>query len=160
MVEVQPGSHEQFEKFAAHGFLYAILDAADAPLVPAKAHESGAVSLFAESPLQEYWRYAPYLVKIDAAMLQWLKTNLWTTPWGIFLMSNSDLATVSVHLRKLLHLRLKTGERCIFRYYDPRILVSFLAGCTAEESADFFGIIRAYGVNEKDTLKLLTRKAA
>lgn len=162
-VEIQQSSHEQLEKFAANGFLFAVLDATNAPLVPPKATELGearAVSLFAGSPQQEYWKYAPYLVKVDASLLKWLRENLWSTPWGIFVMSNTDLAAVAVHLRKLLRIRLKTGEECIFRFYDPRILVSFLTGCTAAESDEFFSAVRAFGVNENQAFKLLVRKAS
>lgn len=157
-VEVQPGSQEQLEKFAAHGFLYAILDATGVPAVPAKAVELGierAVSLFAQSRQQDYWKYAPYLVKVDSTLLHWIRQSVWTNPWGIFVMSNADFPTVATHLRNLLRVRLKTGQECIFRYYDPRVLVSFLTGCTAEESSAFFAQVRAFGVNEKDAVKLL-----
>jgi Domain of unknown function (DUF4123) len=162
-VEAQPSSREQLEKFAAHGFLYAILDATDAPLVPAKATELGAdrsASLFAETPMQEAWKYAPYLVKVDSATLKWIEQTLWPTPWGVFVVSNCDLATVSSELRKLVRVRLKMGEECIFRYYDPRVLTAFLTGCTADESAAFFAQVRAYAVNDKDALKLFVRNAA
>ncbi|HEY3928404.1 MAG TPA: DUF4123 domain-containing protein [Candidatus Koribacter sp.] len=162
-VEVQPGSQEQLEKFASNGFLYAILDATGAPAVPAKAVELGiekAVSLFGHSRQQDHWKYAPYLVRVDGALLQWIRQSVWANPWGIFVMSNADFVTVATHLRSLLRVRLKTGQECIFRYYDPRVLKSFLTGCTAEESAVFFAQVRAFGVNEKDTVKLLVHAAS
>jgi hypothetical protein len=159
-VEVQSAPVEQLQKFAERGFLYAVLDATGAPPVPAKAEELGAeksVSLFADSRQQEYWKYAPYLAKVDNAMLEWIRNELWPTPWGIFVMSNSDLGTVSAHLRKLLRIRLTSGEECIFRYYDPRVLSSYLTSCKAEESANFFGDIRAYAVNENENVELFVR---
>ena len=162
-VEVQPGSQEQLEKFASHGFLYAVLDATGEPAVPAKALELGiekAVSLFAQSRQQDHWKYAPYLLKVDGGLLQWIRQTVWVKPWGIFVMSNTDFVTVATHLRNLLRVRLKTGQECIFRYYDPRVLVNFLTGCTADESASFFAHVRAFGVNENDAVKLLVRAAS
>ena len=162
-VEVQASSREQLEKFAAYGFLYAILDAADAPVVPHKANQLGAdrsASLFEGTPVHEAWKYAPYLVKVDSAMLNWIEQTLWSTPWGVFVVSNCDLAPLSAELRKMIRVRLKTGEDCIFRYYDPRVLAAFLTGCTADESKAFFAQVRAYAVNDKGGLKLFLRNAA
>jgi hypothetical protein len=162
-VEVQAGSREQLEKFATHGFLYAILDATDAPAVPAKATELGgekAISLFAGSRQQEYWKYAPYLLRVDATVLAWIEKTLWTSPWGIFVVSNSDFAVVQAQMRKLLRVRMKSGEEAIFRFYDPRVLVAYMAGCTVQESADFFNQIRAYVVIENGKLKLYLRQGS
>src|SRR5690242_20090891 len=163
MVEVQQSSREQLEKFATHGFLHAILDATDMPAVPPKATELGpdkAVSLFAESRQQEYWKYAPYLVKVDAELLKWIEQTLWSTPWGVFVVSNADFPTLSAQLRKLVRVRAKSGEEYIFRYYDPRVLVDYLARCTTEDSANFFQQIRAFAVSDNGNLKLYLRQTA
>jgi hypothetical protein len=162
MVEVQQSSREQLEKFATHGFLYAILDATDTPAIPIKTKELGnekAISLFADSPQQDYWRYAPYLVKVDSELLKWIEQTLWTAPWGVFVVSNSDLATLSAQLRKLLRVRAKSGEEYIFRYYDPRVLGDYLGKCSVDDSANFFNQVRAYAVSDNGNLKLYLRQS-
>jgi hypothetical protein len=138
-------------KFAERGRLYAILDACDAPTVPVKVKELGneqAVSLYRGSAEEEYWAIAPYLVRVDGILLDWLHATLWKEPWGIFVVANSDIETLRKHFRRFLVVELPDGGKSYFRYYDSRVLQEFLPSCVREEVDDIFGSLTAFGTTD------------
>jgi hypothetical protein len=131
------------------GTLYAILDACDEPRVPKKTSELGpqrAVSLYRGSAEEDYWAFAPYLVQADEPLLVWIIENLWRDPWGIVAVAPVDLAALRTHFRRFLTVLDPEGRNSYFRYYDPRVLPTFLENCTREELQQFFGPIRAFYV--------------
>lgn len=152
---------EQLRKFAESGYLYAVIDSTGAPAVPPKIQELGektAVSLFKGTAQEEYWAVAPYLAKVDMAILRWLFENLWNEPWGIFAVSKATLEEVQSHFRKFLIVQLPDGKPWMFRLYDPRIIATFLGACNEHELVEFFGPVRGYSLAwaEEDAPKLLT----
>lgn len=163
-VEVQPGSLEQLRQFANGGYLYAILDSTDSPAVPEKAKEAGeehAVSLFRGSAEEDCWAVAPYLFRVDEALLTWIHDTFWEQPWGVFVMSKTGFEELRRHFRHFLLVQLPDGERWFFRFYDPRILKVYLPACNEQETEYFFGPVRGFALNDPDTQKLwLVHKAA
>jgi hypothetical protein len=153
LLQTQPASLEQLRRFAEGGYLFAILDSADQPKVPEKAHELGerAVSLFLGSAQEDYSAVAPYLIRVDPPALDWIVENLWTEPWGVFVMSKSDLDTLRTHFRRFLIVQLPDGEKWFFRFYDPRILAPYLTACRQWELGKFFGPVRAYALHDVET---------
>ncbi|MGB9103172.1 MAG: DUF4123 domain-containing protein [Terriglobales bacterium] len=146
---MQQTSLEQLRRFAEGGYLYAILDACDAPAVPEKARELGesaAVSLFKGSAQEDYSAVAPNLFKVSPETLDWIVATLWNQPWGVFVVSKADLESLRVHFRRFLLVQLPDGERWFFRYYDPRILKVYLSKCNERELHIFFGPVRAYAL--------------
>ena len=54
------------------------------------------------------------------------------------------------HFREFHMVELPDQRSVIFRYYDPRVLASFLPACNAEELAAFFGPVQSF-VAEAET---------
>lgn len=150
---------DQLRRFAAGGYLFALMDATDQILVPHKAKELGpakAVSLFSGTAKEQYWQVAPYLFHVDPALLDWTIAKLWKEPWGIFAITKAGFEDLRVHFKKFLLAQLPDGKVWYFRYYDPRILKAYLPVCDPWELQKFFGPIRAFaiagGEQEKPTM--------
>ena len=144
--EAAPG---ELREAADAGRLYAVLDACDTPSVPETAREVGdarAVSLYRGSAEEMYWAVAPYLFSVDGALLDWIVETLWAEPFGIFAVADDDLETLRRHFRRFLMVRSPEGAQWYFRYYDPRVLPTFLESANAEELREVFGPLRAYAV--------------
>ena len=147
---------------ARAGRLYAVLDACDAPAVPprvASLGETRGISLYRGRAEEQHADIAPYLVAVDDDLLDWVLTTLWADPWGIFVRSDADLETLRTHLRKYLLVTGPRGEEWYFRFYDPRVLATYLPTCTEPELHEFFGPVAAYGVADPDAGVRWTRLA-
>lgn len=152
-LEPGPTSLDELRGLAGAGRLYAVLDACGAPAVPEKCAELGsgrAVSLYRGSAEEMYWAFAPYLVAVDPALLDWIAAELWEEPWGIFAVSDAGLEALRRHFRRFLLVRGPNGEKWYFRFYDPRVLPAFLATCTAEERRELFGPLEGYGIPDPE----------
>ncbi|MCC2670097.1 MAG: hypothetical protein K0Q72_2568 [Armatimonadetes bacterium] len=139
---------------ARRGRLYAILDACDQPLVPEKVWELGeerAVSLYRDEAELEFWDIAPYLVRVDLELLDWVYEHLWREPWGIFVTSGAGLPVLRTHFRHFLLVKDPDGDEMYFRFYDPRVLPAYLDSCTAEERGVFFGPVEAFAAENPRT---------
>src|SRR5205823_13852516 len=96
-LQFQAGSLDQLAKFAASGYLYAVVDSVDAPGIADKAKELGAshaASLFCDSSEQEVWSVAPFLFRVEQPTLEWIAETLWNQAWGVFVMSKSGMDEV------------------------------------------------------------------
>lgn len=139
---------------ADRGALYAVLDACDEPRVPAKAREiraERAATLYRDPAGEQLAAIAPYLVRADAELLEWIAGTLWTDPWGIFAVSTAGFDAVRTHFRKFLLVDGPDDDPWYFRFYDPRVLAKFLPTCEAAQLTDFFGPVAAYGWTDLDT---------
>jgi hypothetical protein len=148
------GSLKDLRKMSAEGRLWAILDACDEPSVPPKVTELGperAVSLYRGQAEHEQWAIAPYVARVDEALLDWIVKTLWEKPWGVFAVAECDLNSLRRHLRRFLIVENPDSETMYFRYYDPRILAVFLPTCTREELKTFFGPLKAFAVVEPES---------
>jgi len=145
-------SAEDLQRLASGGHLYAVVDACSVPMVPRKVLELGddrAISLYRETPEQDFWDVAPYLLKVDTGVLEWLRANASKEGWGIFVASKADLATLRHHFRHFLKVQAPDGRVWFFRFYDPRVLRPFLPACLESELETFFGPVLAYGVTDR-----------
>ena len=137
--------------------LFAILDACDEPRVPDKVQELGndlAVSLYRGAAQRDYWSIAPYLVIVDEPVLDWIVENLWKDPWGIFAVADASLEDMRKHFRKFLLVEGPEGDELYFRYYDPRVLPTYLATCVVEEVGEFFGDLECFACSDVTTGEL------
>ena len=145
----------------APGTVYAILDACDEPRVPVKVKELGperAVCLYRGSAEEEYWAVAPYLVVVDEELLDWIIETLWNDPWGVFAVAETDLVQMRKHFRRFLIVQHPDERQVYFRYYDPRLLSSFLNTCTEEEVGQFFGpVVRFVAPTDESLLVAVDR---
>lgn len=122
--------------------LFAILDACDEPLVPEKVQALGnerAACLYRGAAERDYWSIAPYLVEVDEPLFDWIVDNLWKEPWGIFAVADSTLKDIRKHFRKFLLVEGPDGEELYFRFYDPRVIRSYINSCDPGEARQFFG---------------------
>jgi pSer/pThr/pTyr-binding forkhead associated (FHA) protein len=127
--------------------LFAVLDAARDPLVYARLLECKEQyqSLYEGPKAEELALVAPYLVALPALspFLATVVRDGWGQSWGIYLTTDRPFPEVRKHLRRFLLVKTEDGEELLFRYYDPRVLRTFLPTCTPEELAKFFGPIRS-----------------
>lgn len=143
----------QLRTEADRGRLFAVLDACDAPWVPGFAQgmgEDAAVSLYRGEPEESHWAVAPYLSTVDDAVLVWITRFARSDDegWGIFVLADHSLTELRRHLRRFLRVVGPGEERLYFRFYDPRVLPSYLASCTHDEAAEFFGPVAAFGITD------------
>lgn len=137
--------------------LYVVLDPCDDPNVQAKVAELGPdrAKCLIKGPLDpEELELAPYLARVDGELLEWLLANVWSRPWGILVVAPCDLRMLRTHLRTLLNVQGVDEKPWYFRFYDPRVLPTFISSCDREERAELFGPVSAYGVAAEGGAKL------
>lgn len=137
--------------------LYAILDACDSPDIQENVQGSTARDfgcLYRGETDPEILAEAPYLASVDKNLFTWIVETVWSTPWGIFLLANAEPKVIKKHLRKFLIVRDPEGDLVYFRYYDPRLLPTFLASCSPGELEAFFGPIYAFGIGIPKTQEI------
>jgi hypothetical protein len=82
--------------------------------------------------------------------MRWLLTNGWGNSWGIFLVSPASLETLRRHFRRFLLVHDTSGNELYFRFYDPRVLRTFLPTCTGAETKRFFAPVGIYLVEAEN----------
>jgi pSer/pThr/pTyr-binding forkhead associated (FHA) protein len=134
--------------------LYAILDAARDPLILAhllnckEEHQS----LYEGAEGDKLAAYAPYLVALPrrSAFLETIVRDGWGKSWGVYLTCDKPFKEVRKHMRHFLIVQLERGKQVYFRFYDPRVLRTFLPTCTPHELTQFFGPIRGFLLEHAD----------
>ena len=154
MIRVNRAGIDQLIGYAEAGTLFAVLDSCDAEWVPqlVDGMEEHAVSLYRGEPEESLWAVAPYLVALDAAVVRWITTHVaqGDEGWGILIRADMPLGDLRRHLRRFLRVMAPGGEAMYFRFYDPRLLPTFLNGCTPAELAQFYGMIHEFIVTDPD----------
>ncbi len=89
---------------------------------------------------------APYVVALqpEAAFTKWLLAEGWGKHWGIFALSSGDLRAMRRHFRNFLMVRNPEGKQVYFRFYDPRVLRTFLPTCNAGQAEIVLGPLASY----------------
>lgn len=143
--------------------VWAVLDCARDPQVYLALLESRLEfrCLYSGALPRELEMVAPQLVELSPTsrlMGRWLDAG-WGRAWGLF-MKIEDPANLRQHLRKLLQVRAQDGRSLLFRFYDPRVLGSYLPTCNAGESRQVFGPIDAFFVEAQGGGELLEFRLA
>lgn len=137
--------------------LYIIIDGASVPNLLPKLDEyqPECYCLFAGELTPDMAEVAPYLVQLreDSPFTEWVLLEGWGKHWGVFTMSKSPAAALRNHLRKLVRIRTEKGDLLYFRFYDPRVLGTYLRSCTNQELKLFFGEIDMF-ITETDNTKV------
>lgn len=122
-----------------------ILDGARDPDIFALVRASGLehACLFSGQIHPRLQAAAPYLVHLPAdspATTELLKRG-WGKSWGVFTIAKAGitLAQQRLHLKKFLRVQTEDGKVLAFRYYDPRVLTTYLPTCTDDEFREFLG---------------------
>jgi hypothetical protein len=102
---------------------------------------------------------APYLVPLQAAAddatLAWLAEVGWGRSWGIFAATAAPPDMLRRHFRTFLIVYDETAKPLYFRWYDPRVLRTYLPTCTPAELARVFGPVACYFAESADGYALL-----
>jgi hypothetical protein len=126
--------------------LYALIDGAAAFDLVTDARESGgqeARPLFQGALSASLIDVAPYLVTInpESGFLEEWSRRVGQSA-GFLLVSDADPNTLYAHLRDIFEAVDEDGQQYFFRYYDPRVLRTYLGSSTRDELLRFFGPVR------------------
>ena len=120
---------------------FAIVDgAADPRLYPIVTECSKYACLYEDEYESSTQATLPYLVElIEGEQLP----DLWRKHepgrfWGIVIQSALDFAALRRHLRHFTTARLPEGDVVLFRFWDPRVFVTFAEQGSPEEVGPFF----------------------
>lgn len=133
--------------------VYAILDGASVPdlLQNLATHQPDYECLYRGELKPDLAHVAPYLVCLerDADFTNWVIEKGWGQHWGIFVVTDADLRALRRHFRTFLIVYDPDGKPIYFRYYDPRVLRTYLPTCTAEELKTMFGPVASYMLEDE-----------
>lgn len=141
------------------GVRHALVDAAADEKVGKllTAHEVACESLFEGPSAEALAGVAPYVVEIEpeSPFLDHLLDQGWGRGWATFLESGASLGALRAHFRQFPMVRDPQGKMFYFRFYDPRVLRSFLPACNPAECEQFFGPVQAFYLEGEEPGTLL-----
>lgn len=132
--------------------VYAIVDAARDPRIIAMIRATGLeqACLFSGPLTPALQAAAPHLVHLapDAGFTRELFERGWQERWFTLVVNPPDVTLMQLrrHLRTLLRVRDQAGRILMFRFYDPRVLCTYLPTCTAAELSLVFGPVGMFVV--------------
>ena len=102
-------------------------------------------NLFESDVAEALGDVAPYLIVFDpneGYLESW--TSCLGKSAGILFIAASDPYKLYAHLRDIFIVEDEDNQPFFFRFYDPRVLRTFLPTCTLEQLEEFFGPVRAW----------------
>jgi len=128
--------------------IFALLDGASAPDLVKNLyeHKPEHCCLYRGELKPDIATVAPYLARLEAGspFTEWLLREGWGVHWGIFVASNGTLRILRDHFRQFYTVELPDQRTVLFRYYDPRVVRTFVPACNAGELATFFGPVQSF----------------
>ena len=147
---IDPNQVQAFQRSLAGepGHLYAVFDGAALANLPEvlAGHQLEHLCLLPGELDPDLALVAPYLSELPPLSpfaAEFLSQGL-GRHWGILAATDAPFKTLRMHLRKFLSVWDPDGQPLYFRYYDPRVLRTYLPTCTGEELTTFFGPINAF----------------
>lgn len=120
-----------------------IVDGAQRPSISLELGERGASyqCLFNGELEPEVAAVAPYLIDLteDQALAEWLFSIGWGNNLGVFLLTDQEFLEVRKHFRRMTMVRMPDDQIVFFRFYDPRVLRTFLPTCDNSQLEFIFG---------------------
>jgi hypothetical protein len=139
--------------------VFAVLDGASVPGLQEKLHQLKPEyeCLYRGELKPDMAEVAPYLVRLEAGteLAAWIADEGWGKHWGVYAVSRASLAEMRRHLRRFLVVYDEEGHPMYFRYYDPRVLRTYLPTCNTQEAAALFGPVAAFVLEAEDPKKAL-----
>ena len=133
--------------------VYAILDGASIPglLANLHRHQPDYFCLYRGELPADMAEVAPYLVhlQVNTEFTSWVTGEGWGKHWGIFALSGADLRALRQHFRGFLTVYDPKIRPMLFRYYDPRVLRTYLPTCDSGELDAIFGPVDSYLVEDE-----------
>ena len=143
------GLQEQLFK-SRQNDVYAVIDGVSLPGLLAKLeeHEPKNTCLFRGELPFDLAEAAPYLVKLEKEnkFSNWLLSENIEKPCCIYAKTTvkDDFIQFRKHFRSFLRVESPEGKSLLFRYYDPRVLKTYLPICTDEDNDILFKDIDSY----------------
>jgi hypothetical protein len=127
----------------------AMLDGASVPGLLNRLHSEPSLEvecLFRGTLEPDMAQVAPYLVSLDpeSEFTEWVVGSGWGQHWGSFVASRQGFRALRDHLRGLTLIYRGDGTPLYFRYYDPRVLRTFLPTCSPAQLKQMFGPADAF----------------
>jgi len=143
--------------------VFAILDGASVPhlLRSLHQHRPEHVCLWRGDLAADLAEVAPHLVRLepDADFTRWLVEEGWGEHWGIFAAAETGLREMRLHFRRFVTVYDPDDRPVYFRFYDPRVLRSYLPTCNAEEIRALLGPVCFCAAEGEDPNVLLRFQA-
>lgn len=134
--------------FTGRTHVYAVLDGASIDGLRQKLFEMSPphYCLFRGKLEDDVAEMAPYVVGLisGSEFSEWLLSAKMGKHWGIYAQSRSSMRDMRQHFRNMFQVYDESGKPMLFRFYDPRVIASFLPTCNGGELASFFGSVDAY----------------
>jgi len=91
---------------------------------------------------------APYLGGLSnhRQILEGLVNAGWGRSWGVYITCDVSFDELRHHLRKFLKVKGGDGQELYFRFYDPRVLRTFLPTCDRDQVKEIFGPVSTFWV--------------
>lgn len=139
--------------------VFAVLDGASMPGLLDKLYGLSPIfcCLFRGEIEPDMAEVAPYLVQLekDSEFTNWLIGQGWGNHYGTFAVADADFREMRRHFRSFLIVYDESGRPLRFRYYDPRVLRTYLPTCNAQESTTIFGPVSSYLLEDADPNTML-----
>lgn len=135
---------------------YMLIDAARRPGIHLSLAEHQAElhirSLYQGETAEQFADVSPYVARLDPEVdySHYLVDQGWGDAWGLFVHSTLDIDGVRRHFRKFTIVNTEDGKTLLFRFYDPRVLCSFLPTCDDGQLSALFGGILRYLAEDED----------
>lgn len=88
--------------------------------------------------------------KKDSPLFQWMTTEAWGDSSCVFFTSKVSFEELFSHFQQFNRVYLEEDKVVLFRYYDPRVLRSYLPSCSREEVDAFFGDVDHFYLESDD----------
>jgi hypothetical protein len=139
--------------------VYALVDAARSESIYPKIMGAtvASVCLHRGKRAEELAWVAPYLVLLqpEDSFTHWLLDKGWGKSRVSFVRSSDTLNELNRHFRTYLTVYDEEGKSYFFRFYDPRVLRTYLPTCNAQELKTVFGPVENFIVEGEDPSVLL-----
>ncbi len=139
--------------------VYTILDGAAIDDLPArlKKYKLEYICLYRGELDPDLEKAAPYLARIEQEneFTEWVVREGWGKNWGIFARSLYSIRHLRKHFRSLLTVYTEEGNPLLFRYYDPRVLLTFLPTCKTNELEEMFGPVESFLLEDEEKSSLI-----
>ncbi|MBX3635767.1 MAG: DUF4123 domain-containing protein [Rubrivivax sp.] len=144
---------------ASAASVWAVLDCARDPAVYRLLLESRLdfLCLYSGKLPRELELVAPHIVELlpGHRVTERLLEEGWGQAWGVFARI-ADPTALRPHLRRLLKVQDEDGRRLLFRFYDPRVLRSYLPTCRPDELQQVFGPVAEWLAEDGEGRRLLS----
>ncbi len=109
-------------------------------------------SLFEDTMDVQSYGVSGFLVecKKESPLFKWMTTEAWGDSCSIFFTSEESFDELFSHFQKFNRVFLEDDDVVLFRYYDPRVLRTYLPTCTRDEIDTFFGEVVIFFAESDD----------